>query len=157
MKLWNVGIFSAVAFALPLAAQAKKPGSVPGTPDLAGAGIVVKSKSNATTSTINNLTLLIDNNGSGDAANSRVEFYLSDDTTLTTTPDELTSVTDTLIHSQSVGTVKANRTKKRTLGGGLLKKAGATTNQHVIAVLDSTNLLEESDETNNVFVSDPLP
>jgi subtilase family serine protease len=128
-----------------------------GDPDLVGQSITFKSHCNATTCTVNNLTLVVKNQGGGDAGNSRVEFYLSDDTTLTTTPDELSSSTDSLIHRVSLGTVKANKTKRRTVGGGLLKQLSSHSGQYVIAVLDADNTTSESDELNNVFVSEPIP
>jgi hypothetical protein len=88
---------------------------------------------------------------------SRVEFYLSDDTVLTTATDEVTTVADTLLHSVSLGAVKSGKTKKRTLGGGHLKQANAVSGQYVIALVDSDNVLSETLESNNVVVSEPLP
>lgn len=106
---------------------------------------------------MNNLTLTVENNGSADAPNSRVEFYLSDDATYATAPNELSATVDKLIHRQSLGTVKARKFKKRTVGGGLLKKLGSPSGKYIIAVLDADNGVTETDEANNVFVSDPLP
>ncbi|MGI8905750.1 MAG: CARDB domain-containing protein [Candidatus Sumerlaeaceae bacterium] len=125
--------------------------------DLTGVSIVFKTKCDATTCTVNNLTLTVRNQGGDDAKNSRVEFYLSDDTTLTTTPDELSSTTDSLIHRVALGTVKAKKTKKRTVGGGLLKQLAAHSGQYVIALLDADNTTSESNELNNVVVSEPIP
>lgn len=128
-----------------------------GAADLVGQSITFRSHCNATTCTVNNLTLVVKNQGDGDAPNTRVEFYLSDDTTLTTAPDELTSTTDSLIHRVALGTVKAHHTKRRTVGGGLLKKLSSHSGQYVIALLDADNDTSETDELNNVFVSDPIP
>ena len=66
------------------------------------------------------------------------------------------SETDTLIHRQSLGTVKAGKEKSRTIGGGLINRY-ETTGMYIIALIDSANQVAESDENNNVLVSDPLP
>jgi subtilase family serine protease len=117
----------------------------------------VKSHGAPGTTAVNNMTLTVKNEGDVDAKNSRVEFYLSDDATLTTTPDALSSTTDSLIHRVALGTVKAGKLKKRTLGGGLLKQLSATSGQYVIAVVDADNTTSETNEANNVVASDPLP
>lgn len=128
-----------------------------GDADLVGQSITFRTHCNATTCTVNNLTLVVKNEGAGDAPNTRVAFYLSDDTTLTTAADELSSTTDSLIHKVALGTVKAHHTKRRTVGGGLLKQLASHSGQYVIALLDADNTTSESDELNNVFVSDPIP
>lgn len=125
--------------------------------DLVGQSITFKSHCDATTCSVNNLTLVVKNQGDSDAPNSSVEFYLSDDTTLTTASDQLSTTTDSLIHGVSLGSVKAHATKKRTVGGGLLKQLSSHSGQYVIALLDADNTTSETDELNNVFVSDPIP
>lgn len=160
MGIAGKSLLVAVAVALvPAVGLAKRPGTVgpDDAPDLTGRSISFRVKCKETSCTVNNLTLTVDNDGSADAPNTRVEFYLSDDATYTTTPDELSPTVDRLIHRQALGTVKARKFKKRTVGGGLLKKAQATTGQYVIAVLDADEQTSETDESNNVFVSDPIP
>jgi hypothetical protein len=132
--------------------SAKKPGSE-GPAELEATAISVKSQ---TPGTVNNLSVSVRNNG-GQSANAAVEFYLSDDETLTTTPDALSSTTDVLLHRVSLGSVQAGRTKKKTLGGGHLKQASAASGMYVIAYVDAENQLVESDELNNIVASDPLP
>ncbi len=134
-----------------------KPGVTVGLPDLSGESISFKTKCNGTTCTLNNLTFVVRNSGDGDMPNSSVSFYLSSDAVLTTETSELNPIADNLIRIQSLGKVKAGKTKKRTLGGGLLKKLGAIQGQYIIAVVDSNQSVLEFDELNNVFVSEPLP
>ena len=132
-------------------AQAKKPGTVPVIgPDLAGTSISVKTKCTPTTCSVNNLTVNVRNLGDADAPNTRISFYLSADDVLTTQSDGM-NVVDIPLHTQSLGTVKAGKTKKRTLGGGLLKKAGYVGGSYIFVVLDSDDTLVEADETNNTI------
>jgi subtilase family serine protease len=152
-----VGLAALAILASPALLTAKRPGTGVALPDLTGDSIAFRSHCSATTCTVNNLTLIVRNEGTGDASNTRVDFYLSDDTSLTTTPDTLSSTTDTLLHTVALGTVKAHQFKKRTLGGGLLKQNAAHAGQYVIALLDADNETTETDEANNVFVSDPIP
>lgn len=161
----KVAVAAAVVALVPAYSIAKKPvkpgkpGSGIGAPDLTGKSITFKTKCTETSCTVNNLTLTVENAGDADAKNSRVEFYLSDDATYTTTPDELSPTVDKLVHRQALGTVKAGKFKKRTVGGGLLKKGQTvpTTGKYVIAVLDADNDTSESNELNNVFISEPIP
>jgi len=152
--------------ALPLIAGAKKPGHTPGKPgtndgvgpDLVGERITLKYKCKDTSCTVQNFTLYVENAGDTRAKNSRIEYYLSDDTTLTTfSEDEATTPTDKILHRHSLGNLHAGRTKKKTVGGGLLKQRKAQTGQYIIALLDADNTTSETDEANNIVVSDPLP
>jgi len=119
--------------------------------DLEGTTITVKAKcTSGSTCKIKNVTLLVQNNGDEDTSNSRVAFYLSDDTVLTTE-------TDTLLHESALGKVKVGKAKKRTLGGGVIKKAGAVSGKYIIGVADSTEVLAETNELNNNVASEPLP
>ena len=139
-------------------AQAKKPGTVPVIgPDLAVYSFGLKTKCGPATCAVNNATLVVRNEGDADVANCRVTFYLSTDTTLTTQTDALNPVADIPLHTQSLGTVKAGRTKKRTLGGGLLKKASPASGNYVIAEIDSDNAIEEANELNNIISSKEIP
>jgi subtilase family serine protease len=126
------------------------PSQVSAAVDLEGTTITVKAKCTSDTCKIKNATLLVQNNGDEDTSNSRVAFYLSDDIILTT-------VTDTLLHESSLGKVKVGKAKKRTLGGGHIKKAGPVSGKYIIAVVDSTDVLAETNELNNNFTSEPLP
>lgn len=145
---------TAAAFvAVPLPASAKprphEPGQPTGSPDLVGVSITFKTKADATTTTLNNAKFVAKNQGDAKAANSVVQFFVSDDNVLSTE-------TDTLIHQVDLGAVQKNKTKKRTVGGGHF--AGQSmSGKRVIAVLDALEQIPESDENNNVFVSDPLP
>jgi hypothetical protein len=130
-------------------ALAKKPPQPSGDPDLVGVSIALKTGCNATTCSVRNFTLTVKNQGSNWARNGIVEFYLSDDTSLSTE-------TDTLFHYVSLGSVKPNGTKKKTVGGGLLKPF-ASSGKYIIANIDASDSVVESDETNNEFASDPLP
>lgn len=130
-----------------------KPVENQGPADLSATSITLKIKAD----TVKNATLHVTNNG-GKALNSVVEFYLSEDETLTTTPDELTSTADLLLHRVSLGTVQAGRTKKKTLGGGHLKKADVPTSGKIlIGLVDAENSVAETTETNNLGFSPPLP
>ena len=137
----QMGLASAMA-ALCATAFATPPGS--GTPDLHATTMSFKTKCDATTCTVKNLTVLIENQGSGDAANATLDYYLSDDNVLTTE-------TDTFVHRVSLGKVKAGKIKKRTLGGGLLKQHSAGSGQYVFVVIDADNSLVETDDTNNTY------
>lgn len=141
-------------------ADAKKPGNSPSVPgiDLAAGSFSVKAKSKKGVMSVNNFSLSVLNVGDTDAKNSRIEFWLSADDVLTTTSDPMTStVADQIIHTQSLGTVKAGSAKKRTVGGGLLKQLNAASGQYIIAVIDADDSVAEVDEFNNVAVSSPLP
>jgi hypothetical protein len=136
-----LGLISA-AFAVP---------PVPGPVDLTVTDITSKTKCDDTTCTIKNLTVLIQNTGTGDAANAALDYYVSADNTLTTE-------TDRFVHRVSLGKIKAGKTKKRTLGGGLLKQANAVSGQFIFAVIDADNTLAESNDNNNIFsVQIPYP
>jgi hypothetical protein len=149
--------------AKPAKVKKQKPGK-PGTSelgiaDLAGSAITFKVKTKPTGSQINNFTLWVDNLGDADAQNSRVEFWLSDDNVLTTSVDPLATIpvaVDTLIHTQSLGKIKAGRSKKRTVGGGHLKKLVLLPGQSIFAVVDADNTVVELDELNNILGA-PLP
>ena len=155
-RLMTFAAVAATVACLPALIVAKKPTEADGPPDLEALSITIKSNCKSSPCKINNVSLSVGNNG-GNASNSRVEFYLSDDTVLTTATDEVTTVADTLLHSVSLGAVKAGKTKKRTLGGGHLKQASAASGQYVIALVDSDNVLSETLESNNIVVSEPLP
>lgn len=135
--------------AAPALALAKRP-VAGGTPDLSPASIELKVKCKETSCTVKNFRLYVDNIGDGDAKNSRIHYFLSDDTSLSTE-------TDVLIHQHSLGAIKAGKTKKKTVGGGVLKNAGAVPGQYVIALVDADEQTTETDENNNVAVSPPLP
>lgn len=161
MKIAIAAMVACMTLALAPQCQAKgKPtpgGAVEGI-DLAGLRFDIKAKSKQGTTSVNNFTLWLINQGNQDASNSRVEFYLSDDAVLTTQTnvmDPLTTV-DQLIHTQALGKVKAGRTKKRTVGGGLLKQLSATSGQYIFAVIDADDDLLEADEQNNILF-DQLP
>lgn len=121
-----------------------------GTPDLAPASITFKTKIKDGVESVKNFTLLVDNLGDGKAENTRLHYYLSDD-------DVLSTETDLLFHQHSLGAVKVGKTKKKTVGGGVLKQAGAVSGQYVLAVVDAEEAVEELDEENNVVVSPVLP
>jgi hypothetical protein len=124
-------------------------GPVPPSADLAGTTITLKLKCTAEGGcNVKNATFVFQNAGVVDADNSFVEFWLSDDTTLSTD-------TDTLVHRVATGKVKAGKSKKKTMGGGLLQQF--TMNKHILGVLDADHTVGESNENNNVFASDPLP
>lgn len=142
-------------------ADAKKPanpGNGPGNPGISVQGIDLvpvsmnfKVKSKQGVNQINNFSFYIANVGDTDAPNSRVEFYLSADPVFSPIDDPLnpTDVPDVLIHSQSLGKVKAGKSKKRTVGGGHLKQiqaslGGLPLTGYVIAVIDSTNVVAET-------------
>jgi len=139
-------------------AEAKKPKPNTGVGiDLSAEKIVFKTKCKGEEfCKVNNFSLTVANLGAEDVKNTRVEFYLSDDNILTTTTDALNPVADTLIHTQSLGKMKAGAKKKRTVGGGLLKKLAPQAGQYVIGVVDANYNIEELDEVNNIIVSDPL-
>ncbi|MGI8905253.1 MAG: CARDB domain-containing protein [Candidatus Sumerlaeaceae bacterium] len=130
------GLFAGSAAAQPVA----------GTPDLQTTSITFKTKCKETTCTIKNVTTLIENIGTGDAANTSLDYYLSADNILTTE-------TDTFVHRVSLGKVKAGKTKKRTLGGGLLKQHNVVSGQYLFVVIDADGTLVELDDTNNTFSS----
>jgi subtilase family serine protease len=118
-----------------------------GTPDLLVSGITFKTKCDATTCTVNNVTTYVSNVGEGDADSSKLEYYLSNDDVLTTDP--LSPDADVFIHAVSMGKVKAGKIKKRTLGGGLLKQANMTMGQYLFVVLDADQQVTELSEDNN--------
>ena len=138
--------------------EAKKPNPNTGVGiDLSAEKIVFKTQCKGEdVCKVNNFSLTVANLGAEDIKNTRVEFYLSDDDILTTLTDEITTVADTLIHTQSLGAMKAGKTKKRTVGGGLLKKLAPQAGQYVIGVVDANYDIEELDEINNIIISDPL-
>lgn len=143
----QLALFAGCVLALASTAIATPPTS--GTPDLQATSMTFKTKCNDTTCTVKNLTVLIANNGTGDASNTSLDYYLSDDNNLTTE-------TDTFVHRVSLGKVKAGKTKRRTLGGGLLKQHNAVSGQYVFVVIDADNTLAETDDSNNTF-SAPIP
>lgn len=145
--------------AISLAVQAKPGGgggrpNQGGTPDLTGRSFTLKTKTRGTSTTVNNATVIIANEGDGDSSNTRVQYYLSDDAVYTTDP--LLGTPDSLFHTVSLGKVKANKTKKRTIGGGLFKNLSPS-GKFIIAVIDPDNIITESNETNNTVVSPQLP
>jgi hypothetical protein len=97
--------------------------------------------------------LTYQNVGSRSKVKSFVDFYLSDDDQLTT--DGITS--DTLIRRVPLSPVPAGAIKKKSLSKKWLLAAGAHTGQRVIAVLDPENLTDDTNTTNNIAVSSPLP
>ena len=125
-------------------------------PDLEATSLSVKSKTRNLVTSINNVTVSLKNIGDADAPNSQITYYLSLDDVLTTQVDALNPTVDTVLHTQSLGKVKAGKTKKSTLGGGHLKQAGATQGNYIIAVVDSKNNITEVDEWNNIVVSAPI-
>lgn len=167
MKSWFI---CAAAFALAVSAgsaDAKKGQKGPnnggggivvfGGPDLVGESIQFKIKCKQGLCQLNNFRLMVKNQGDVDMPNSRVEFWLSDDTLLDTITDPETFLSDTLIHTQSLGKIKAGKTKKRTVGGGHLKQLGAVSGQHIIAVVNPGGVVPELDALNNEYLSAPLP
>ena len=175
MKKWIAcAAVAALVFAVG-SADAKKPNkpgngngnpntTVPGT-DLVPVSMNFKVKNKQGVNQINNFSFYIANIGDTGAPNSRVDFYLSADSLFSPVDDPLNpaDVPDVLIHSQSLGKVKAGKSKKRTVGGGHLKQIQAGLGDvplsgYIIAVIDSTNvLLETGDpilldgETNNTI------
>lgn len=141
----GIGVGSIVAIAS--IASAVPPSS--GDPDLQATSMTFKTKCNTTTCTVKNLTVLITNNGTGDASNASLDYYLSDDSTLTTE-------TDTFVHRVALGKVKAGKTRKRTLGGGLLKQHDAGSGDYVFVVIDADGVTSETNENNNTFGA-PIP
>ncbi len=157
MKQWFVCAAVAVMIAAAGSADAKKP-VTPGGPnvtvqgtDLVPMSMSFKVKSKNGINQINNFSFYIANVGDTDAPNSRVEFWLSSDTLFSPVDDPLnpTDVPDVLIHSQSLGKVKAGKSKKRTVGGGHLKQIQSVLGDvpltgNIIAVIDSTNVVAET-------------
>jgi hypothetical protein len=140
----RIGIIAAFGFAVSSAFASKPPQT--GNADLVTTNITFKLKCDATTCTVNNLSVYIENQGTADAGNSSVQYWLSTD-------DVLSTDTDALIHTVSTGKIKAGKIKKRTLGGGLLKQAQANSGEYVIVVLDSAAVVDEGasgGEDNNV-------
>jgi hypothetical protein len=118
-------------------------------PDLQGTTMTLKLKcTDAGGCNVRNATFVFTNSGAQDAANSFLEFWLSDDTIFDPS-------VDTLVKRVAIGKLKSGKTKKRTMGNGLIQEF--TMNKHILAVLDIDNVVEESDESNNVFPSEPLP
>ncbi len=155
---WFLYITIAAATLMAGSAFAQKPGSVPVTEegiDLLGNSFTYKVKQKQGVTSVNNLTFYIANQGDSDAPNSRIEYWLSDDAVFNEVADPMVpgSTADVLIHTQSLGKVKSGKTKKRTVGGGLLKGLGVLTGKYYIAVIDADNVLLEADEVNNTFTS----
>jgi len=136
--------------------QAKPPAPSTGAIDLAVDSFTSKTKTKNEVTSLNNVTVYISNLGDTDAKKARIDWYVSADDILTTATDNPTTPPDTLVHSQAIGTVKPGKLKKRTLGGGLLKKLDFQSGDNLFVVLDSSYVLEETDEVNNVL-STPLP
>ena len=118
---------------------------VPGI-NLVGEDFRFKAKNKQGVTTLNNFSFTVANVGDTDASNSRIEFWLSDGDAATTP-----------IHTQSLGKIKAGSFKKRTVGGGLLKQVDAASGQYIVAVIDSTGLVLETNEFDNVTTSPALP
>ena len=145
MKSMLVFVIGAVIAVIPVASFALDPRA-----DLYGTTVTFKLKCKSGPCEVKGATLEFINNGGGDdAPKSVLEFYLSNDTTLTTE-------TDTLLKRLSVGKLQDGQTGARKLSGGTLKKAGAVSGQYILCFLDAAETITESGE-NNVFVSAPLP
>src|SRR5688500_7097614 len=93
-------------------AFAQNPVAVPITQmgiDLFGHSFDYKAKEKKGVVSVNNFTFYIANQGDTDAPNSRIEYWLSDDAVFNEVPDPMdpASTADVLIHTQSLGKVKA--------------------------------------------------
>jgi subtilase family serine protease len=92
--------------------------------------------------------LQIKNQNTQNAQTSRLKFYLSSDSTFDSS--------DTLLKDIAAGPLKAGRTKTKILRASLPIGSSAS-GKHVIALVDATNAVAETDETNNEIVSGALP
>jgi len=77
-----------------------------------------------------------------------VRLYLSTDATV--------DAGDVLLQTNTVATLKAGAQKRLSLSKVLAKNTSVV-GKRVIAVVDAGDTIKESDETNNVIVSDPVP
>jgi hypothetical protein len=93
-------------------------------------------------------TFAVSNIGNGDASSTYVKFYLSD--------NENFDQTDTFLKSFSTGKLKAGKGKniKPTYN---LSTGISASGKYVIAVIDPDNLVDETNESNNVLVYGPIP
>jgi hypothetical protein len=143
LKMGRIGLIAAFAFIVSSAFCAKPPQS--GNADLVTTDAFIKIKCDDTTCTVKKVTIYIENEGTADASTT-LQYWLSSD-------DVFSPGTDTLLHTVATGKIKAGKIKKRTLGGGLLKHANASSGQYVIVVLDEGNTVDEGatgGEDNNV-------
>ena len=157
MKLGLSALCALLVVGASASLQAKPP-VTSGNIDLAVDSFTSKTKTktkNEVTS-LKNVTVYVSNLGDTDAKKARIDWYVSADDILTTATDNETTPADTLVHSQAIGTVKPGKLKKRTLGGGLLKNMDYDSSSSLFVVLDSTYVLDETNEENNVD-STPLP
>lgn len=93
-------------------------------------------------------SFVVENRGQQKASPTLLRFYLS--------TNGIFDSGDTLLKDSQVKAVKGGRTRKRSLKVKLPIGTDAT-GQVVIAVVDSTTAVLESDETNNTIASPPLP
>jgi len=145
-----------VASSATTALQAKPKAPSTGSIELSVDEFTSKTKTKKGITSLNNVTVYVNNVGDTDAKKARIEWYVSDDDILTTATDNPTTPPDTLIHSQALGNVKAGKAKKRTLGGGHLKGLTPGTGQYLFVLVDSTYVIDEENELDNIL-STPLP
>jgi len=93
-------------------------------------------------------TFLTENRGLQKAPVVSLRFYLSQDTDF--------DANDTLLKEMNVSSLKSNKAKAKKLKVSLPTSSSAS-GQTVIAVIDSANMVVESDEANNTIISLPLP
>ena len=129
-------------------------GSIPtgdGKSDLVGSWLKLSSECRGTESKVRckiKGKLKIENGGTGNAKTSFVKFFLSNDSTFS--PD------DTFLKQVATGKVTIEGSKKRALAVQSPKGVNVA-GKFILAVLDSENSIDESNEGNNTIAFGPLP
>lgn len=93
-------------------------------------------------------TFTVKNTGNATAGSSVLRFVLSADTNV--------DGSDLLLMEVNIGSILAGKTTKQALNV-TLPTGISVTGQFVLGVVDATNTVAETDETNNVVPSGPLP
>jgi hypothetical protein len=92
----------------------------------------------------------IQNQGGQKALSSKIRFFLSDD-------GAFEEANDIFLKEIAVGPLNTGQTKITNLWGMNLPTGSSASDKFVIAVVDASNTVVESDETNNVITSDMIP
>jgi hypothetical protein len=91
-------------------------------------------------------SLTITNKGIEDAAASRAHVFLSD--------DPIRGPEDTLMQSFGIGRLTTSSLSERTISASLLRQQ--VVGKYLIAVVDASEAITETDEANNTLVLGPL-
>ena len=139
------------AFVAKISGSGGSPSSEAKMPDLTGSWLNLSSKCRGAESKIICKVkghLKIENIGTKNAKTSFVKFFLSDDSIL--------SSDDISLKQVATGEIKAQGSKSRILAVQS-PKGTDTQGKFILAVLDSGNSIDESNENNNTVVFGPLP